>query len=316
MNTHKHARLTPYSRALLVRRITEEGLSPREAAQAMGVSTRTAYKWLRRYREEGAAGLLDRSSRPRHHPAATPPQAVEQAFRLRRARQTYRQISQTLGISLSTVGRLLRRAGLHRLAALEPAPPERRYEHAAPGGLLHLDIKKLGRFARPGHRVTGHRQQASRGAGWEYIHVAIDDHWRIAFASRWPDETARSVCRALLQAVRYFAALGIRFRRVLTDNGPGYRSRRFRRLCRRLGLKRLYPRPYTPRTNGKAERFIQTLLRKWAYARTYQDADHRARHLPAWLHHYNWHRPHASLGYAPPVSRAPLPVNNLVALHS
>jgi len=219
MNTHKNARLTPYSRALLVRRITEEGLSPREAAQAMGVSTRTAYKWLRRYREEGAAGLLDRSSRPRHHPAATPPQTVEQAIRLRRARQTYRQISQALGISPSTVGRLLRRARLHRLAALEPAPPERRYEYAAPGGLLHLDIKKLGRFARPGHRVTGDRRQDSRGAGWEYIHVAIDDHSRIAFASRWPDETARSVCRALLQAVRYYATLGIRFRRVLTDNG-------------------------------------------------------------------------------------------------
>jgi len=316
MNTHQNARLTPYSRALRVRRITEEGLSPREAAQAMGVSTRTAYQWLRRYREEGAAGLLDRSSRPRHHPAATPPPTVEQAIRLRRARQTYRQISQALGISPSTVGRLLRRTRLHRLAALEPPPPERRYEYAAPGGLLHLDIKKLGRFARP--RPPGHRPPAARSPRGR-VGIPPRGHRRpLAHRLRQPlagrDRPQRlpgpAPGGALLRHPGHSLPTGA------DRQGPGYRSRRFRRLCRRLGLKRLHTRPYTPRTHGKAERFIQTLLREWAYARTHQNADHRARHLPAWLHHDNWHRPHASLGYAPPISRAPLPVNNLVALHS
>ncbi len=316
MNRHKNERLTFHSRVLLVRRVLEEGLRPEEVAQAMGVSVRTVYKWLQRYREEGEQGLYNRSSRPRAHPQATPPGIIQQVIQLRRYRQTYRQIAEALGISQSTVSRILQRAGLNRLAALEPVRPDNRYEHDAPGGLLHLDIKKLGQFGRPGHRVTGNRLQDSRGAGWEYIHVAIDDHSRIAFATRHPDEKASSVCHALMQAVRYYAALGIWFQRVLTDNGSGYRSRRFQRLCRRLGLKHIYTRPYTPRTNGKAERFIQTLLREWAYARTYQSSEHRVRHLPAWLHHYNWHRPHASLDYAPPICRLQNTVNNLMTLHS
>jgi transposase InsO family protein len=233
----------------------------------------------------------------------------------RRLRQTYRQIAEELGIGLSTVARLVREAGLNRLAYLDPPRPANRYEHDAPGDMLHLDIKKLGRFRRPGHRVTGNRRQDSPGAGWEYVHVAIDDHSRVAFASIHPDETGKSACQALLKAVRYYAGVGIRFQQVLTDNGAAYRSRIFRRLCRRLGLRHRRTKPYTPRTNGKAERFIQTALREWAYAHSYETSKQRGRYLSTWLHRYNWHRPHASLGYLPPVSRLPI-VNNLLGLHS
>ncbi len=314
MNNHKNARLTVHGRELLVRRILEQGLRPREAAQAAGVSVRTAYKWLQRYREEGPTGLANRPSRPHHSPHALCSQRRAQLVECRRARQTYRQISQRLGIGHSTVGRWLRRMGLNRLAQLEPAPPVRRYEYAQPGGLLHLDIKKLGRFRVPGHRATEDRRQCSRGAGWEYVHVAIDDHSRVAFGAIHPDETGRSACAFLLQVLRYYRGLGIRFQRVLTDNGACYLSRRFARLCRRLGLRHLRTQPYTPRTNGKAERFIQTALREWAYARAYVSSDQRSEHLLPWLHQYNWHRPHASLGYRPPISR--LIVNNLVGLHS
>ena len=314
-NHHKHARLTLHGRALLVRRITEEGLRPEEAAQAAGVSVRTAYKWLKRFREEGEAGLHNRSSRPARCPHALAAQTRQQLIDARKERRTYRQISETLGVSHSTVARIVRRAGLHRLPELEPAAPVQRYEYDRPGGLLHLDIKKLGRFRRPGHRVTGDRQQDSRGAGWEYAHVAIDDHSRIAFSTLLPDETGASACGALLQALRYYKALGIAFERVLTDNGACYKSRRFARLCRRLKLKHKRTRPYTPRTNGKAERFIQTALREWAYARAYDSSTQRAAHLPQWLHQYNWHRPHASLGYKPPISRLPV-LNNLLGLHN
>lgn len=316
MNTHKNERLTPHGRALLVHRILKEGLRPEEAAQAQGVSVRTAYKWLRRFREEGVIGLRNRSSRPHRSPLATRETVIEQAIARRRQRQTYRQIAQALGIGHSTVARILGRAGLNRLSALEPARPDNRYEHEAPGDLLHLDIKKLGRFARPGHRVTGDRQQKTRGAGWEYVHIAIDDHSRVAFATLYPNETGWSACYALVEAVRYYRGLGIRFTRVLTDNGVCYRSKPFRRLCRRLRLEHKRTRPYTPRTNGKAERFIQTALREWAYARSYESSAQRGLHLPAWLHQYNWHRPHASLNYQPPVSRLGLFVNNLVGLHN
>ncbi|MDR5865364.1 IS481 family transposase [Halomonas koreensis] len=315
MNTHKHARLTPHGRALLVRRVIDEGLRPAEVAQAQGISVRTVYKWVRRYRKEGKAGLQDRSSRPRRCPHATSDDTLEQVIERRRQRQTYRQIAEQLGIGHSTVARLLAREGLNRLSALAPARPENRYEHDAPGDLLHLDIKKLGRFERPGHRVTGDRQQNTPGAGWEYVHIAIDDHSRVAYGTRYPDETGWSACYALLEAVRYYRGLGVRFARVLTDNGACYKSKAFHRLCRRLGLKRQRTRPYTPRTNGKAERFIQTALREWAYARSYESSEERGKHLPAWLHQYNWHRPHASLNYQPPVSRLGLSVNNLVGLH-
>jgi len=316
MNLHQNARLTPRGRELLVKRVVVDGLRPIEAAQAAGVSAPTAYKWLRRYRDEGWVGLQDRSSRPRRSPRSTPARLIDELIERRKARQTYRHISQALSIGESTVGRWLARHGLNRLASLEPARPDNRYEHEAPGDLLHLDIKRLGRFERPGHRVTGNRQQHSRGAGWEYVHVAIDDHSRVAHASIHPNETGNSACRALMAAVRYYDGLGIRFRRVLTDNGACYRSRPFKRLCRRLGLKRKRTRPYTPRTNGKAERLIQTSLREWAYARSYESSDQRGAHLNDWLHQYNWHRPHASLDYQPPISRLEQPVNNLMALHN
>jgi transposase InsO family protein len=314
MNTHKNARLTIHGRELLVKRVIEHGLRVEEAAQAAGVSARTAYKWLQRYREEGVSGLHNRSSRPKRCPHALGTECRQKVIERRKERHSYHQISRDLGIGLSTVGRILSRAGLNRLANLEPAKPVQRYEYAAPGGLLHLDIKKLGRFRRPGHRVTGDRRQDSPGAGWEYVHVAIDDHSRIAFSSIHSDESGPSACSALLKAVRYYAGLGIRFKRVMTDNGACYKSRKFRRLCQRLRLKHLRTKPYTPRTNGKAERFIQSALREWAYARSYESSVQRAAHLPIWLHQYNWHRPHASLKYLPPISRLPV-ANNLVGLH-
>lgn len=315
MNLHKHARLTPRGRALLVQRMLN-GLRVEDAAQAAGVSVRTAYKWLKRFREEGEIGLMDRSSRPHSCPHATAIALVEQLIELRRSRKTYRQIAQILGLAVSTVARRLKQAGFHRLAELEPAPVVVRYEYANPGDLLHLDIKKLGRFWKPGHRVTGDRQQCSDGAGWEFMHVAIDDASRLAFTSLHPDERGSSACRALLQALRYYRGLNICFRRVMTDNGACYRSRAFQRLCARLRLKHIRTKPYTPRTNGKAERFIQTSLREWAYARSYDTSQQRAAHLLPWVHHYNWHRLHASLGYLPPISRAPLPLNNVLGLHS
>lgn len=246
MNLHHHARLSPRGRALLVDRILVQGLRVEEAAQAAGVSVRTAYKWLKRFREEGAPGLFDRSSQPHACPHATPQDVVDQVLEQRRSRQTYRQIAAQLSVAPSTVARLLRRAGLHRLAELEPALPENRYEHPQPGDLLHLDIKKLARFRQPGHRVTGNRQINSDGVGWEYVHLAIDDHSRVAFGSIEPDERGISACKALLRAVRYYRGLGVRFERVLTDNGACYRSRSFRRLARRLGMRHLRTRPYTP----------------------------------------------------------------------
>ena len=314
MNLHHHARLSPRGRALLVDRVLVQGLRVEEAAHAAGVSVRTAYKWLKRFKEEGAAGLFDRSSRPHACPHATPQAVVNEVLERRRARQSYHQIAQQLPVAPSTVARLLRRAGLHRLAELEPARPENRYEHPQPGDLLHLDIKKLARFRQPGHRVTGNRQINSDGVGWEYVHLAIDDHSRVAFGSIEPDERGSSACRALIQALRYYRGLGVCFERVLTDNGACYRSRRFRRLVRRLGLRHLRTRPYTPRTNGKAERLVQTTLREWAYARAYDTSAQRAEAFAPWLHHYNWHRPHASLGYNPPISR--IPMNNVLGLHS
>jgi len=316
MNMHKHARLTPRGRALLVSRVVDQGLRVEEAAQAAGVSARTAYKWLARFRAEGPSGLVDRSSRPRRCPHATPAATLEQVLEQRRQRRTYHQIARATGVGRATVGRLLRRAGLNRLAELEPAAPVLRYEYARPGELLHLDIKRLGRFRQPGHRVTSARQHTSRGAGWEYVHVAIDDHSRIAHATIHPNERGPSACRALLASLRYYRTLGIRFTAVMTDNGSCYQSRAFARLLRRLRLRHVRTKPYTPRTNGKAERFIQTALREWAYACAYEHSDQRARAMPGWLHHYNWHRSHASLGYLPPASRINATLNNLLGLHS
>jgi transposase InsO family protein len=226
------------------------------------------------------------------------------------------RIAQQTGLSTATVSRILCRLKLSRKRDLQPAPPPNRYEHPLPGDLLHLDIKKLGRIARPGHRVTGDLSRRARGAGWEFVHVAIDDHSRIAFSAILPNERAGSVCRFLMQALRYYRSVGIGVRRILTDNGPAYHSRALARLCRRLQIRHRFTRPYTPRTNGKAERFIKTALAEWAYARTYQNSNQRAAQLNQWLHEYNWHRPHASLNHNTPISRAGFDRNNLSTMHS
>lgn len=315
MNIHQNARLTPKGRALLVRRILG-GETVQAAAAACGVSQRCAHHWLRRYRTEGPAGLSDRSSRPHRSPRRTPASIVKRVIALRRRRWTGRHIATVVGLSPATVSRILQRAGLNRLRHLDPAPAVRRYEHQAPGDLLHLDIKKLGRFQRAGHRVTADKTHRCRGAGWEFVHVAIDDHTRIAFSLILPDERSCSAVAFLRAVVAYYGSLGVRIRRLLTDNGSCYRSKAFRLACRRLGIRHRFTRPYTPRTNGKAERFIQTALREWAYARSYQSSPQRAAHLPYWLHDYNWHRPHASLRYNPPISRLLLPKNNLLRLHT
>ena len=316
MDIHQNARTTPASRAELVARVLDDHLPVNLVAVAAGVCPRTVRKWIARYQAEGCDGLADRSSRPHRQPGATPPHIVCRITALRRQRLPGVQIAQRVGVSPATVSRVLRRAGLHRLDALEPAPPVRRYERERPGELLHLDVKKLARFQRPGHRVTGNRRQSTPGAGWEYLHVGVDDHSRVGFAQCLPDETANSVTAFLEAVVAYFRRLGVDVTGVMTDNGPGYRSRRFAACCARLGLRHLFTRPYTPRTNGKAERWIQTALREWVYARQYETSDQRAAYLPPWLHQYNWHRPHGSLNHQTPISRLRLSRDNLLRYHT
>jgi transposase InsO family protein len=315
MDRHKNARLTRHCRGLLVERVLRGQPKVQVAAQ-FGVSIRTVDKWLERYRLEGPGGLEDRSSRPRRSPRATVRELELAVLALRRQRLTLVAISQQLRLSRATVARICARAGLNRLSQLEPAVPVVRYERARPGELLHLDIKKLGRILRVGHRITGQRILTHRDAGWEYVHVAIDDTSRIAYAQVLPDETADSALIFLRAAVAYYAGLGVTIREVLTDNGSGYRSHAFAKTCRELGLKHRFTRAYTPRTNGKAERFIQTALREWAYARAYSRSHQRIAALPPWLHAYNWHRPHASLAGQPPVSRLGLNRNNVLRLHN
>src|SRR4030081_1432308 len=304
MNVHKNARLTPHGRERIVRQV-ESGQTPKAVGEAAGVCPRTVRKWGSRYRSEGLAGLRDRSSRPHRLHRPTPQAVVAEVERLRRQRYTGQQIAAEMRISPATVSRILRRLGLNRLAALEPAEPVRRYEREHPGELIHIDIKKLGRFNRVGHRITGDRrgQSNSRGVGWEFVHVAIDDHSRIAFAKIMPNEKKRSATAFLKAALAYYASLGIKVERVMTDNGACYKSFAFRRACKRSGLRHIRTKPYTPRTNGKAERFIQTSLREWAYAQAYPTSDRRAAELPTWLHRYNWHRPHGGINSATPISR-------------
>ena len=306
MNIHENARTTPASRALLVRRVLEQGWKPRQAAAAVGVSARTAYKWLGRYAAQGASGLRDRSSSAHRRPHALPQEWADLVAYLRHFKQSARVIAQQLGLARSTVSATLARRGLGPQRALEPPRPVCRYERRRPGELLHLDTKKLGRFQRPGHRVTGNRKGKVRsGVGWDLVHVAIDDHSRLAYAEVLADESPRSCIDFLRRALAWFAQQGIKVKRLLTDNGNGYRSFRFRDACQRLRLRHLRTRPHTPQTNGKAERFIQTLLREWAYARIYTTSVQRTQQLPRWLWFYNHHRPHASLNYLPPISRRP-----------
>ena len=318
MDTHKNAPLTPKGREAMVRSVVEGGLSKAATARQFNVTTKTVAKWVNRFRTEGVDGLRDRSSRPHSLPGQTPAATCATVEALRRQRHTGKQIAAEVGVSAATVSRILRRLGLNRLAALEPAEPVRRYEREHPGELIHIDIKKLGKFNRIGHRITGARseQSRSREAGWEFVHVCIDDASRVAFSKIMNDERKESAVAFLKAAVAYYASLGLIIQRVMTDNGSCYRSRTFANACKELGLKHIYTKPYTPRTNGKAERFIQTSLREWAYARAYETSDQRAEELPRWLHRYNWHRPHGSIGSKPPISRLGLDGNNLLRLHS
>jgi len=322
MDIHKNARLTPHSRADLVRRVLERGEIPKAVATAFGISTKTVHKWVARFQAGGPDGLHDRSSRPHSLRQPTSQATQERIVELRRQRIAGQQIARDVGVSPATVSRVLRRAGLSRLRDLDPAPPVRRYQRDHPGELIHLDIKKLGRFERAGHRVTGDRRgQSNRrgtklgGMGWEYVHVCIDDASRIAFSQIKPDERKESAVAFLYAAVAYYARLGVTVERVMTDNGACYRSKAFRNACKHLGLRHIRTKPYTPKTNGKAERFIQTALREWAYAHAYDTSDRRAEQLPAWLHRYNWHRPHGSLHATTPISRLGLSGNNLLRLH-
>ncbi len=279
MKVHSNARLMPRSRAMLVEAVVKEGLTWKRAAARFQVSERTVAKWMARYRREGDEGLKDRSSRPARSSRQTPSAQVAVVLALRRLRLPGFQIARQSGLSRATVSRLLRRHGLAKLSALEPAKPVVRYQRDHPGELIHFDIKKLGRIVRPSHRVTGDRRDRVAGAGWEYVHVAIDDASRIAFAQILPDERKASALTFLHNALAYFASLGIKVQRLMTDNGSAYRSKLFAAALRQLHIRHLFTKPYTPKTNGKAERFIQTSLREWAYAAIYSNSLHRANHL-------------------------------------
>jgi transposase InsO family protein len=318
MDIHKNARTTPHSRAEIARRVVIEGQPPGAVAAAFGVCAKTVAKWVTRFKAGGVEALADRSSRPRRLYRPTSQASREAVIALRSLRRPGCEIACQTGVSASTVSRILRAARLSRARDLDPPPPARRYEHQAPGDMIHIDIKKLGRFGKAGHRVTGRKlgQGVSRGIGWEHVHVCVDDASRLAFTQIHPDEKAPAAVAHLKAAVAWYQSLGVTVRRVMTDNGPAYRSFAFRDACRELGLRHIRTRPYTPRTNGKAERFIQTALREWAYARAYETSDQRAGDLEGWTHRYNWHRPHGGIKSQTPISRLGLAEDNLLRLHS
>ena len=315
MNSHKHARLTPKGRALLVSRVLHEGWTVADASLAVGVSKRTGYKWLARFKAEGEPGLLDRSSRPRRCPRGLSAEERYALEGLRRQRWPLWRIALQAGRGVATVSRCMKRLGLSRLKSLEPPVPVVRYERAAAGELLHIDTKKLGRIDGIGHRITGDRtKNHNRGIGWDMVHLAIDDHSRVSFAQVLPDEKAVSCVQFLRQAVAYYASLGVRIERVMTDNGTGYKNT-FKTACDELGIRHIKTKPYTPKTNGKAERFVQTSLREWAYARPYVSSAQREAALQPFVHRYNWHRPHSALNRQPPMSRIPA-MSNLLELNT
>ncbi len=316
MNTHKNARLTYLRRLEMVKDITEGGFSASEAAAKQGVSAVTARKWLGRYLADGAAALLDKSSRPEKSPRAISPSVALTIIELRRKLFLQAHIASYMGVSKATVSRVLRRAGLSRLSDLRPDEPVQRYEREHPGELLHIDIKKLGRFDKVGHRITGDRRQRARHIGWDYVFVAVDDHSRVAFTQVYPDESRYSAEAFLRAAVAHFEHWRVPVQRVITDNGMAFRSGRFAEACLELGITQKFTRAYRPQTNGKAERFIQSALREWAYGRAYENSEQRRQALPAWTHFYNWHRPHHGINLAPPVSRLSVPRKNLLTLHS
>ena len=303
MKLHRNARSTPISRQLLVDRVLHQGWTYAAAGEAAGVSRRTVGKWVQRFRHGGAEALADRSSRPgppAHQTAATTVALIQQ-LRLTHGLPAW-ALGRALDVPRSTVSAWLRRLGLNR-PSVEPPAPVQRYEWPAAGDMIHLDIKRLGRFHQAGHRVHGDRQRGSPGAGWEYVHVAVDDHTRLAYVEVLPEQGGPACAGFLVRAIAWYQAHGITGRRLLTDNGSGYLSRVFRAGCAALGLRHRRTRPYTPRTNGKAERFIQTLLREWAYVTPYATSQERRRALRPWVRYYNRERPHASLGYQPPLTR-------------
>jgi transposase InsO family protein len=316
MNIHKNARLTFARRLEMVLDVVERKLTLAAAAAAHGVSVPTARKWVGRYLTQGQPGLRDASSRPRVSPRAIAPRLALAIVELRRRFLTQARIVQSLGVSQSTVGRVLARAGLSRWSDLMPSEPTVRYEHAHPGELLHIDTKKLGRIVRMGHRVTGDPRDSVDGAGYEFLFVAVDDHARIGFTQMKPNERKGSAIAFLRRSVAYFSGLGVRIKRVLTDNGSAFRSKRFATACRKLGLRHGFTRPYRPQTNGKAERFIQSALREWAYGIPYHHSSERTAMLARWNHHYNWHRPHHGIGGIAPMARLTRTRNNLLTLHT
>jgi len=311
MRLHGNARTCLHSRRLIVERVLGQGWTLAQAAEAAGVSVRTVSKWLARFRSEGGDGLIDRSSAPERVPRRTPEERVELVACLRRLRMTAAEIGETLSMPLSTVSAVLSRIGLGKLSRLEPPEPANRYERKHPGELLHIDVKKLVKIAGAGHRVTGSRRGQAKGIGWEYVHVCVDDATRLAYVELLPDEKGVTAVGFLRRAVAHFAAHGIRVRQVMTDNGSAYRSVVHALACRTLGLKHIRTRPYRPRTNGKAERFIRTMLGGWAYGAIYGSSHERRAALAGWLDYYNRRRPHGSLGHQAPMTRLHAVMNNL-----
>jgi transposase InsO family protein len=322
MKLHGNAALTPKQRLRLSRRVVDEGSSLAEAAAAAEVSERTARKWVERYRAEGEAGLVDRPSAPNSQPGATPDDRIEVIAALRRLRLTGQEIAECLSMALSTVQGILTRIGLGKLSRLDPPEPPNRYERKRAGELVHVDVKKLGRIGHrgAGHRATGKRGpgRRSRGAGWEFVHICVDDATRLAYVELLPDEKATTCIGFLKRALRFYRAHGVQVERLMTDNGSAYRSTLHAIACRALGIKHIRTKPYRPRTNGKAERFIRTLLAGWAYGAIYRNSTERAAALSGWLDFYNSRRPHGSLGHQAPMERlrALQQGNNLVSSYT
>ena len=295
MQLHPNAKTTPRSRMDLVHRVVAEGQDPGAVGTELGISARTVYKWVRRYRDQGLAGLEDRRCAPHRRPHTTPEARTRQILKLRQRRWVGWKIAARLGMPTSTVYSVLRRAGLSRLSALEPKEKPRRYTRERAGEIIHLDIKPLARIQRVGHRITGDPRDTIEGGGYEYAHVAVDDASRLAYVEVLPDQRGTSAVAFFQRARRWYAQRQISIERVMTDNGSCYISRRFRQALKRYEIKHLRTRAYRPQTNGKAERFIQTLQRDWAYGRTYQTSNQRTRALPKWVRYYNDERPHRSL---------------------
>ena len=303
MNIHKNAKLTPVSRAQLVKRVLDEGEKVSSVAEGIGVSPPTVYKWIRRFLEEGSEGLKDRSSRPHRITRQTPRGVVRQIIRLRVRRWASTRIARQLGMAVSTVGAVLRRIGLNRLSMLNRRRPAVRYEMKRPGQLLHLDTKKLGRIQGVGHRIHGDHSRRSRGVGWEILHVCIDDATRLVYQEMLPDEKGVTATAFLRRAAAWFRGHGVPVERVMTDNGSCYRSKRFRQAVKGLGAKHVRTRPYRPQTNGKAERYIQTALREWAYAHAYPDSQAREAALKPFTQYYNRERPHWGINGRSPLQK-------------